>query len=112
MTTESSQPQPSGKMLIYHDDGARLHVRLDRNTVWLTQRQMAELYQVSVQNVNQHLLAIYDEGELTTEATIKQYLIVQLEGGREVRRNVEHYSLDAIIAVGYRVTSERGLRFR
>jgi hypothetical protein len=87
-------------------------VRLDGQTVWLTQKQLADLYQTTVPNINQHLKAIYEEGELAAEATIKQYLIVQTEGSRQVRRQVGHYSLDVILAVGYRVRSARGTQFR
>ena len=85
---------------------------MDGNTVWLTQKLIAELYGVTVPNINQHLRAIYDEGELPPERTIKAYLIVQREGARDVSRTVEHYSLDAILAVGYRVRSSRGTAFR
>lgn len=106
------KPSPGGQMLIFRDGGTRLQVRLDGQTVWLTQRQLAELYQTSVPNVNQHLASIYDEGELAREATIKNYLIVQIEGNRTVSRDVEHYSLDMILAVGYRVRSARGTLFR
>ena len=73
---------------------------------------MAELFQTSVPNVNQHLTAIYDESELQREATIKRYLIVQTEGSRQVSHEVDHYNLDVIISVGYRVRSLRGTQFR
>ncbi len=112
MSDASSPLAPQGQVLIYTDGGSRLRVRLDGNTVWLTQKLMAELYGVSVPNVNQHLKAIYDEGELSQDRTIKRYLIVQREGSRDVSRNVDHYSLDAILAVGYRVRSARGTSFR
>jgi hypothetical protein len=101
-----------GQILIYRDGSLNLQVRLDGQTVWLTQRQLAELYQTTVPNINQHLKAVYEEGELAADATIKQYLIVQTEGSRNVRRQVEHYSLDVILAVGYRVRSARGTQFR
>jgi len=103
---------PSGQVLIYQDGSLDLRVRLDGETVWLSQRQIADLYQTSVPNVNQHLTVIYEAGELLPEATIKKYLIVQTEGEREVSRTVEHYNLDAILAVGYRVRSQRGTQFR
>jgi hypothetical protein len=103
---------PDGQVLIYQDGTLNVQVRLDGNTVWLTQRLIAELYQVAVANVNQHLKAIYAEGELSPGATIKQYLIVQAEGSRQVSRDVDHYSLDAILAVGYRIRSSRGTAFR
>lgn len=73
---------------------------------------MAELYQVSVKTINEHLINIYDESELEREATIRKFRIVQEEGGRQVSRIVEHYNLDAILAVGYRVRSARGTAFR
>lgn len=73
-----------GQMLIYRDGSLHMQVRLDGETVWLTQRLLAELYQTTVANINQHLTSIYEEGELRPEATIKQYLIVQTEGSRQI----------------------------
>lgn len=115
MTDQLSTPgdlPPEGQMLIYRDGSTQLQVRLDGQTVWLPQRLIADLFQVTVPNVNQHLKAIYEEGELQPEATIKQYLIVQTEGARQVKRLVDHYNLDAILSVGYRVRSPRGTQFR
>ena len=110
---DSTSAEPvGGQILIYRDGSLSLQVRLDGRTVWLTQKQLAELYQTTVPNINQHLRAIYEEGELASDATIKQYLIVQTEGRRNVRRQVEHYSLDVVLAVGYRVRSARGTQFR
>jgi len=86
-------------------------VYADEN-IWLTQKMMGVLYAVSVPAINQHLKKIYADSELQTEATIKKFLIVQSEGRREVRRDVEHYNLQAIIAVGYKVNSERAVQFR
>ncbi len=103
---------PQGQFLIYADGATQLQVRLEGNTVWLTQRLIAELYQVSVKTVNEHLVNIYSERELEPEATIRSFRIVQREGTRDVSRNIEHYSLDAILAVGYRVRSARGTAFR
>ncbi len=103
---------PDGQMLIYTEGGTQLQVRLDGQTVWLSQRLIAELFQVTVPNVSQHLKAIYEDGELQPQATVKQYLIVQTEGTRQVSRLVDHYNLDAILAVGYRVRSARGTQFR
>jgi len=80
--------------------------------IWLTQKMMAILYDVSVPAVNQHLKKVFSDSELQPEATIKKFLIVQTEGQREVRRDVEHYNLAAIIAVGYKVNSERAVQFR
>jgi hypothetical protein len=103
-----------GELLVYvGDDGAtRVHVRLAEGTVWLTQKLMAELYGVSIPTVNEHLKNIYDEGELDPGATIRKFRIVRSEGNREVSRLLDHYSLPAIIAVGYRVRSTQGTRFR
>jgi hypothetical protein len=95
-------PEPSGQVVLYQsqDGTTRIEVRLEGDTVWLPQRAMAELFQTTVPNINQHLKAIYDEGELSPEATIKRYLIVQAEGQRQVSRHVDHYNLDAIIFYG------------
>jgi hypothetical protein len=111
MASDSQNQQP-GQILIYEDGAARLQVRLEGQTVWLSQRLLAELYQVSVKTINEHLVNIYAEGELDPEATIRSFRIVQREGSRDVSRMVEHYSLDAILAVGYRVRSHRGTAFR
>lgn len=113
--TQSETPadgQPSGQLLIYEDGGLNIQVRLDGDTVWLTQRLIAELYQVSLPTISEHLTNIYAEGELFPEPTIRNFRIVQLEGGRKVSRTVDHYSLDAVLAVGYRVRSDRGTKFR
>ncbi|MCG9885781.1 MAG: virulence RhuM family protein [Cyanobacteria bacterium] len=110
---ESLTPQPpAGQILIYEDGGLNLQVRLDGETVWLTQRLMADLYQVSVKTINEHLINIYSEGELDSSATIRKFRIVQTEGTRQVKRNLDHYSLEAILAVGMRVRSARGTVFR
>lgn len=108
----SSGPEGAGQLVIYRDGGTRLQVRIEGRTVWLSQRLIAELYQVSVKTVNEHLINIYDEGELDRGATIRSFRIVQREGSRDVSRSVEHYSLDTILAVGYRVRSHRGTAFR
>ena len=85
---------------------------MEGRTVWLSQRLIAELFQVSVPTVNEHLAGIYDDGELDREATLRSFRIVQREGSREVARSVEHYNLEAILAIGYRVRSARGAAFR
>jgi len=103
---------PGGQMLIYRDGSLNLQVRLDGQTVWLTQRLIAELFQVTVPTVNEHLRNISEEGELDAGVTIRKFRIVQTEGGRQVSRDVEHYNLDVILAVGYRVRSPRGTQFR
>ncbi|WP_295954269.1 virulence RhuM family protein [uncultured Xanthomonas sp.] len=105
---------PTSELILYRSEDAqtRIQVRLEGESVWLTQAQIAELYQTTPQNVTQHLRTIYEEGELREEATCKDYLQVRQEGAREVRRNLRHYNLDAILAVGYRVRSARGTQFR
>ena len=105
-------PPESGQILIYEDGTARLQVRLEGRTVWLPQRLIAELYQISVPTVNEHLTGIYADGELDREATVRSFRIVQREGVRDVARVIDHYSLDAILAVGNRVRSARGTAFR
>ena len=101
-------------MVIYQsDDGRiRLETRLENETLWMTQSQMAELFQTSVANINIHIKNILDEGELLEAATIKDFLIVRIEGQREVQRNIAHYNLDMVISVGYRVKSVIATRFR
>ncbi len=112
LAPKSGNPPPGGQMLIYRNGALNLQVRLDGETVWLTQRQIADLFQVTVPNINQHIASVYEEGELRPESTIKQYLIVQIEGTRQVRRVVEHYNLEVVLAIGYRVRSDRGTAFR
>jgi len=93
-------------------DKSSIEMRYENENIWLTQKMMAELYGISVAAVNQHLKTIFDDNELMPEATIKKYLIVQNEGGREVKREVNHYNLQAIIAVGFKVNNERAVQFR
>ena len=103
----------SALILYQSEDGrTRIQCRFEDETIWLTQIQLAELFQTSVPNVNIHLKAIYAEEELSETATIKSHLIVQTEGSRNVSRTVRHYSLPAILAVGFRVRSIRGTQFR
>jgi len=95
------------------DDGAtKIDLRLEKGTVWLSQLEIAELFQTTKQNISKHILAIYDENELVEKATVNQELTVQKEGNREVSRNITLYNLDVILAVGYRVRSVRGVQFR
>lgn len=103
-----------GEILLYQsEDGiTKIDVRLENETVWLTQKSMAELFQTTVPNINMHLKNIFDEGELFPEATIKDFLIVRLEGSREVSRKIDFYNLDAIISVGYRIKSHVATKFR
>ena len=111
---EPSVPPTGGEVLVYRtEDGTiRLDVRLEDETVWLTQQMMAELFQSSKQNISHHIQAIYEEGELEPETTVKKYLTVRREGNRDVRRELEYYNLDMIISVGYRVKSLVATRFR
>lgn len=110
----AKKPSPSGQILIYQpEDGkTRIDVRLEDNTVWLTQGQLVDLFQSSKQNISLHIRNIYEESELDETATVKEYLTVQNEGGRCVQRAIKYYNLDVIIAVGYRVRSHRGTQFR
>jgi prophage maintenance system killer protein len=105
---------PSGEIVVYEAPGgeARVEVRLEKDTVWLTQRQMAELFETTPENVLMHLRAIYAGGELEGPTTTKDFLVVRVEGKRRVRRRIKHYNLDAIISAGYRVNSRRAVRFR
>lgn len=89
-----------------------VEMRYENENVWLTQKMMATLYDVSVPTVNQHLKRIFADNELERKATVKKYLIVQTEGNREVRREVDHYNLQAIIAVGFKIENERAVQFR
>ena len=102
------------KIIIYQtEDGqTQIDVRLENETVWLTQAQMVELFQTTKQNISLHVGNVFKEGELEQEATVKEYLTVQKEGKREVARQVKYYNLDVIISVGYRVKSKRGTAFR
>lgn len=103
-----------GEFLLYQTEDVRTRVecRFEEGTIWLTQAQIAELFQTTPQNITLHLRAIYAEGELSEEATCKEYLQVRHEGGRQVSRSLRHYRLEAILAVGYRVRSNRGTQFR
>ena len=103
---------PEGQVLLYEDGALNLHVRLDGETVWLTQAQMAEMYQTTPQNVTMHIRSVYQEGEQAEPATCKQLLQVRREGRRDVQRQLKHYNLDMILAIGYRVRSHVGTRFR
>ncbi len=109
---ESSAPNSSIILYRTEDGETRIQCRFEEETLWLTQAQMAELFQTTPQNITLHLKAIYAEGELSEAATCKYYLQVQNEMGRQVTRNRLHYSLPAILATGYRVRSQRGTQFR
>lgn len=102
----------SGALVIFESADHPVQVRLAGETIWLTQRQMAEVFATTPENVLMHLKNIYAEGELQEPATTKEFLVVQTEGKRQVQRRLKHYNLDAIISVGYRVSSTRATRFR
>ena len=110
--SDDSLPQSSIILYQTEDGRTRIQCRFENDTIWLTQAQLAELFQVTVPTVNEHLKGIYIEGELTAGATIRKFRIVRSEGARQVTREIEHYSLPSILAVGYRVRSHRGTQFR
>ena len=114
MSSESPATSPGGEVAVYEapDGAVRVDVRLDREAVWLTRRQMAEVFGTTPENVLMHLRNVFSSRELEAEATTKDFLVVRTEGKRRVRRTLKHYNLDAIISVGYRVNSKRGVRFR
>ncbi len=106
--------QNNNKVIIYQDDNGitNISVRFSDEDLWLTQNQIAELYDTTQQNISQHIEGIYQDSELDREATHKNFLLVRTEGKRQVRREIDHYNLDMIIAIGYRVQSQVATRFR
>jgi len=114
MSGKKKEQTAISELILYQaEDGkTNIEVRLQNETVWMSQLAMSELFQTTVPNINIHLNNVYDEEELSETATIKDYLIVRHEGSRQVRRTVRHYNLEAIVAVGYRVKSHRGTQFR
>ncbi len=106
--------EPNSEIILYQtEDGiTRIDVRLENETVWLTQAQLVELFQTTKQNISLHIRNIFAEGELQEDSTVKEYLTVQTEGTRKVERLLQFYNLDVIISVGYRVKSHRGTKFR
>lgn len=105
-------PETAFQFFQTEDGRTRISVRFESETVWLTQKQLAELFQKDVRTINEHIQNIFEEGELLPEATIRNYRIVQTEGTRQVSRAVDHYNLEIVLAVGYRVRSSRGTQFR
>ena len=99
-------------VITYNSGEIELKVSVENDTIWLTQKQLAELFDVTTPNINMHIKAIFKEKELDKNPTVKKSLIVQKEGSREITRNVEHYNLDIIISVGYRVNSNKATKFR
>jgi hypothetical protein len=113
LTKREASESPAPIVVYVVPDGrTRVQCRFDEGSIWLAQGQMAALYQVTVPTVNEHLRNIFEEGEQRPEATIRRFPIVRTEGNRTVSREVEHYSLPAILAVGYRVRSRIGVAFR
>ncbi|MEX8547994.1 MAG: virulence RhuM family protein [Mucilaginibacter sp.] len=106
--------EQKGEILIYQSSSGntKVDVRIENETVWLSQNQMAELFQTTKQNISLHIRNIFEEGELDENSTVKDYLTVQLEGSRRVKRATQFYNLDIIISVGYRVKSHIGTHFR
>lgn len=105
---------PEGEFVLFqtHDGRLRIECRFESETLWLSQALISEIYQKDVRTINEHLMNIYNDGELERDATIRKFRIVRLEGIRQVSREIDHYNLDAILAVGYRVRSQRGTQFR
>lgn len=103
-----------GEIIIYqtNDGKNKIDVKLEGETVWLTQAQLVELYQSSKSNVSEHIKHIYEEGELEKSSTVRNFRTVQKEGNREVSRDVEYYNLDMIISLGYRIKSSIATQFR
>lgn len=100
-------------ILFTSEDGqTQMHLRVEGGTIWLSQAEIAELFQTTKQNVSLHAKNIFEEGELRSEATVKESLTVQNEGNREVKRSISYYNLDLILAIGYRVRSPRCTQFR
>ena len=113
-TATSTAIVPAADNAVYMTSSGELQldVRIDSETVWLTQAQIAVLFDVQVPTINEHLMNIYQQGELERSATIRNFRIVRQEGRRTINRNIGHYSLDAIISVGYRVNSKTATAFR
>jgi len=112
--SQSSENQPGGELVLYQtEDGTtRVECRFDQETVWLSLNQIAELFDRDKSTISRHIKNIFEEGELTPQATVAKYATVQEEGSRQVSREVEYFNLDVIISVGYRVKSHRGTQFR
>ena len=107
-------PPREGEILLYTGSAGaiRVEVLFEEESFWLTQKRMAELFEVTVPTISYHLKEVFETGELARDRTVRKFLTVQTEGGREVAREVDFYNLDAIIAVGYRVNSRQATQFR
>ena len=109
-----NQKEKNNQIIIYNtEDGeTKVEVKVENETVWLSQKQMAELFDKDVRTVNEHINNVFSEGELAKNSTIRKFRIVQQEGNRSISRDIEYYNLDVIISIGYRVKSLRGTQFR
>ena len=94
------------------DSPESFEMRYEDENIWLTQKMMASLYDIDTRTISDHIQKIYEDGELSKEATIRNFRIVQMEGNRQVQRNIMHYNLQLIIAVGFKVNNDRAVRFR
>lgn len=114
MAKENITSSPAGEFIMFAsgDGKVRVECRFESDTIWLSQATMAELYDKDVRTINEHLINIFSEGELAQKSTIRKFRIVRQEGKRQVSREIDHYNLEAILAVGYRVRSSRGTQFR
>jgi hypothetical protein len=102
-----------GEIILYQpDETVKLEVRMEDETVWLTQAQIVELFQSSKANISEHIKNIYEQEELEESSTVRDFRTVRQEGKRQVVRNLTYYNLDAIISIGFRVNSKRGIQFR
>lgn len=104
----------NNKIILYQDDNEiiRVSVRFSDEDLWLTQNQLAEIYDTTQENISMHISNIYADNELDENRTYKKFLLVRREGNRQVKRNIDHYNLDMVIALGYRVQSQIATRFR
>ncbi len=107
-------PAPQGQFILFEsvEGSVKVECRFEADSLWLTQSMIAELYQKNVRTINEHLVNIFNEGEIDQNATIRNFRIVQQEGARRVERDIAHYNLEAVLAVGYRVRSKQGTQFR
>lgn len=99
-------------LVVYNDGELELNISVNQDTIWLTQKQIAELFDKDVRTINEHIKAIYKDEELYEDSTIRNFRIVQREGNREISRDVSHYNLDVIISIGYRANSKKATKFR
>lgn len=108
----SNNLQENQNIIVYEDGEIELKVSVAQESIWLTQKQIAELFEVTKQNISLHTIEIFKTQELHKNSTVKKYLTVQKEGNRKVSRELEHYNLDVIISIGYRINSVKATKFR